>query len=728
MDSLTKWLRYSILTGIFAVPFIPFLISASMFFPFITLKNFAFRIIVELIAGLYVILALKDPSLRPRSSLVLWAVGAFVLSAGIATLLSVDVLKSFWSNFERMEGFIGVLHLAVYFVVAGAVLSTEKLWERFIQTSIGASVIMGGYGALQLLGFLVINQGGVRVDGTFGNAIYLAAYMLFHIFLTLWLFVRHQGALWVRILYVAVMALQFTMLFFSGTRGALLGLVIGLFVAAGLVAWRERERKDLRKAAFALIGLMLLSGGALLAARNIPAIAQHPVLGRFATVSIGERTVQARFMVWNIALHGVVDKPVFGWGQENFNYVFNKYYDPAMYNQEQWFDRAHNSFIDWLVAGGFVTFLLYVSLFVLLALAFVRARTKLSFAERAILCGLIVAYAVHACFVFDNLLSSIYFFTLLAFAHMLSRNDLPANPKYLRPVSQNVLVPTAVVVALITLGAVYVVNVPGIASAKELLQAISNSGQGLETNLAHFKAVFGRTYLGRQESLEQLLQAAANIAGQQNADPKVRQDFFDLAIAEGKDMMQQRPNDARIELFYGAFLNQFGKYTEALPYLEHASKDSPNKQGILLEIGINTYLNAGKPAEALPYLKKAYDLEPNFAEARILYVIALLYSGQKTQADQVLMQGYGTVVVDDSRILKTYFDLKMFDRVVEIWKVRVAANPTDLQTRVSLAAGYLAAGNRPAAVQVLRDAIAIDPSFKETGEKFISDIQAGRNP
>jgi O-antigen ligase len=59
---------------------------------------------------------------------------------------------------------------------------------------------------------------------------------------------------------------------------------------------------------------------------------------------------------------GFKEKPVFGWGQENFNYVFNKYYNPAMFDQEQWFDRAHNEFLDWLIAGGLPAFFLYISL------------------------------------------------------------------------------------------------------------------------------------------------------------------------------------------------------------------------------------------------------------------------------------------------------------------------------------------------------------------------------
>ena len=58
----------------------------------------------------------------------------------------------------------------------------------------------------------------------------------------------------------------------------------------------------------------------------------------------------------------------------------------------------------------------------------------------------------------------------------------------------------------------------------------------------------------------------------------------------------------------------------------------------------------------------------------------------------------------------------------------VEVNPNDTQSRTSLAAVYLAAGLRAEAVIELRKAIENDPAFKEQGEFFIQEIEAGRNP
>ncbi len=84
-----------------------------------------------------------------------------------------------------------------------------------------------------------------------------------------------------------------------------------------------------------------------------------------------------------------------------------------MYDQEQWFDRTHNEFLDWLISGGIPAFLLYISLFVLAVWAIVRS--ELAVPERAVFLGLLAAYGFSNLTVFHDLMS----FRLLRFDHRL---------------------------------------------------------------------------------------------------------------------------------------------------------------------------------------------------------------------------------------------------------------------------------------------------------------------
>src|SRR5579872_3075852 len=190
----TTWLRWGVIAGAFLIPLVLFIsptpglqLLGNMFFPYITGKNFAFRILVELILVMYVILALKEPKYRPQSSLIMWAAVLFVAWMAIATMFSIDPIKSFFSNFERMEGYVGLLHLFAWFLVSGAMLSAENLWERWFNVSIAVSIltgIMALFQMLQIFGFSPSSQSGARADTTLGNAAYLGVYFLIMLFVT----------------------------------------------------------------------------------------------------------------------------------------------------------------------------------------------------------------------------------------------------------------------------------------------------------------------------------------------------------------------------------------------------------------------------------------------------------------------------------------------------------------------------------------------------------------
>ena len=138
--------------------------------------------------------------------------------------------------------------------------------------------------------------------------------------------------------------------------------------------------------------------GSFMAFRDSNFVKNSLVLRRFSDITIGEKTTRSRFMVWNMALQGFKEKPVLGWGQENFNYVFNKYYNPKMYDQEQWFDRTHNVFLDWLIAGGILGILSYLLMFFAVVFSLWRkSGGNFSVIEKSILTGMLAGYFSKTC-------------------------------------------------------------------------------------------------------------------------------------------------------------------------------------------------------------------------------------------------------------------------------------------------------------------------------------------
>ena len=207
MTLLEKALRYLVLAGLFALPFIIFIVADgvhfpyNLFFPYITGKNLTFRLIVELIFGAWLALAFMRAEYRPRRSWPLLAITVFVAVIAIADAQGANPFKSFWSNFERMDGWVTLIHLWMLFVVATSVITSEGLWRRLFHLVLLTTGIASLYGLLQIIGVAALGQAGgtglsARVDANFGNPIYLAVYLLFGVFIAALLWYQEGNERW----------------------------------------------------------------------------------------------------------------------------------------------------------------------------------------------------------------------------------------------------------------------------------------------------------------------------------------------------------------------------------------------------------------------------------------------------------------------------------------------------------------------------------------------------
>lgn len=628
--------------GFVVVPFIPFIVfGGSTFFPFIVGKNFAFRIVVEIVFAAWIVLAAIDPLYRPRKSVLLGVIAIFLGIITLSALFGENPAKSFWSNFERMEGVITYLHLFAYFVVASTALTARNLWRPYLNLHLGAGAIMALYGVLQWAGLFTIVQDGMRVNGTLGNAAYLGTYALFNIFIAVFLMARQSitttGEKARVAIYGAIAILQIFVLYHTATRGAALGLIAGAGISTILIAIFARESVILRRTAIGILIFLALFVGGFIAMRDASFIKESPVLSRFSSISLTEKTTRSRFMVWGMAYQGFKERPVLGWGMENFNYVFNKYYNPKMYDQEQWFDRAHNVFFDWLIAGGLPALLAYISIFSCAVYCLWRRAKSLSIVEKSILTGLLGGYFFQNLFVFDNITSLIYFFTILAYIEGLCRKQiLPETKNTPRGVSEDASFAISGVAIILAFVLIYTVNYNGYKQNTTLLRAISERSQeGLGHNLALFKEAIAYDSYGTQEVREQLGQLSMNGFDGSKGVSEVQGKFISLAVSELTLQATKLPNDARYQVFAGSLLSRIGHFDEALSYLLRARELSPSKQTILFELG-SAYYNKKDFTKAEEVFKEAYELAPQYEEAKKFYINILKVNGKDNEIEKIL--------------------------------------------------------------------------------------------
>ncbi len=713
--SLARW---TVIGALFLLPFTVLFISNSLFFPFITGKAFFFRILVEIAFGAWLILAAVDKKYRPKWTWISVLLVAFVVWMLIADLFAVNPQKALWSNFERMEGWITLIHLLLFFIVASSVLTIEKKWRAWWYTSLIAAMFVGIYGVMQLTGHAQITQSGVRLDSSLGNAAYLAVYMLFNAFIAGWLGFTTKNK-WLRyILFASAIFFAF-ILFSTATRGTILGLAVGIFLAAVLAVFTMGKR--VRGIAAGAVVLLLVVGGGFWALKDTGMIRHDPVLSRIASISLSAGDV--RFSIWHIAFDGFVARPVVGWGQEGFNYVFNGYYNPSLYTQEQWFDRAHNEFLDWLTQGGLPAFLLYIALFG--SVVWTLWRAPFSRAEQIALTALLTGYILHDLFVFDNIISYILFFAVAAMVDGTAGKEVTffeKIPKLPEKFITTIAWPVAVV--LVTL-VIVVFDAPGIATAHNLIIALSSNGSS--QSLTEWKNVADHPAFAAQEVREQLLSSAVSSLRSQHMSATEKKKLAVFAITQMQKEAQEVPLDARIRLELAGGYAAFGDVKDALKQIKIARALSPKKETIILEEGY-FYLQGGNTKDAAKAFEDAYNLAPQFSGLAVYGAAGKILDGDVPASQAILKKAFKTTTVDNPILLDVYALKKQYAPIVAILKKRLTVANPSVTNVFRLANVYANMGNRTSAVTLIRKTIQTtnDKTVIAQGKALIKIIQSGK--
>lgn len=669
-----KILRWSVIGGLYLIPFIPLIVADQSYFPFITGKNFAFRSLIEILFALWIILVLRDKTYRPKFSSISWAVVALLVVSTLATIFSVNPYRSFWSNYERMGGLISLLHVGAYFVVLISFLRSKLDWLRLALVNLGANWIIIVYGLLQLAGKLEIHQGGVRLDATLGNAAYLAVYLLLNIFVVAYLAFNSREVLW-RILFIITGIFDFILLYYTATRGALLGLVAGVLFSLSLFVFLAKGK--LRNFSLGLLIILFALGGVFWLAKDSNFVTSSPVLSRFANISVTEVTTQSRFLIWRMSLQGFKENPVLGWGPENYSQVFAKYYNPLMWRQEPWFDRSHNIFLDWLIDAGLLGLLAYLSLFATAFYSIWKFRSKLSHGAY-VLAGLLVAYLFQNIFVFDNLISFILFFSLLAYLNNLDGGDeggINTDVKQLKNYKQikkqdtndSALIPViSVVIVIILFGGLYYFNYQPYVVSRDLIKAIHPQLLNPEQSLEMFTSIFERKTFGSGEAREQLINKSYGILSNPQVSNETKVAFAKLVDEQAEQHLLLYKEDARSNLLLGSFYSVTNRPVQGFALLKQASALSPNKQQILIELA-SAYVRSEDAPMAMATAKQAYELAPEYPEARKIYAIISFLVGQDKLGQELIKPIKDQPeYYQDNRFINVYRELGRNDLLQEI--------------------------------------------------------------
>jgi O-antigen ligase len=429
---MQKWAIRFFLIFLFLSLLTPFLIFKGLYFPYVTSKAFFLRICVELTLPFYLYLVIINKKLRPDLKNPLnFSVLTFLLLNIITAIFGVNIIRSLWGNFERMGGAFYLAHLvALYFYVLLLGQLGGSYLKRFLQAIVLVAVIITLNGFSGWLGGpMLANDFSLpaRVSSTLGNPIFFASFLILPLCISVFLFLETESRL-LKWFYGIAFALQLWGVYMSGTRGALVGLVVGLF-AGGLLYVILVKNKRVRQWGWAGIGLFVAVTGLL--------FVYHSKLPGGSTMSrlfnLRDSNSQARLIQWGTAVKGFKDHPLLGVGPENYYVIANKYFNPQIYQYDaSWFDKPHNYLLEILVTNGAFGFAVYASILISVLWGLYKAfkADLLSLGQFCALIAGFLAYIFQNLFVFDTVSASLTFYAFAGFAGYLyfesKQNVLPA--------------------------------------------------------------------------------------------------------------------------------------------------------------------------------------------------------------------------------------------------------------------------------------------------------------
>ncbi len=594
------WLLVKI--SLVLVLFAPLIISTNFYFPYIVPRNLWFRFFVNISFFSYLFLIFRYQEFKPRFNKAFILFLAFILTLTLSSLLAGSFSFSFWSNFERMDGLLNWLYLAMYsFVFVGVLQHKPENVLTIFKIALLPAILVAIVAVAQKLNisFVLASAGGERLASTFGNAAYVGSYMFLHILVAFYLLVKDKANRYWQAGYILSILLFVWTLMATDTRGAFLGLLLFIFLFCIFYLVLQKQKKD--KIYFTVLSLLIVSivfVSLLFIQKGSTWIKAVPIFNKISQISLADTTTQSRLLIWRNSWQGVLEKPVFGWGEENFPEVFNKYFPIEIFHDigsETWFDRPHNILIQHLLHGGFVALLLYLSIFAYLIFSlFKNYRKERDWFTFSFWTAFLLSFLFHDLFIFDSLNTNVILYLLLAYLFGLNAKACEFKFKLPRFV-------TLILVLLFFIFGHFFVYLP-FAGNKLLINSLktfssAQSAEDLERVLELWQKSYDISPLGDKEKVQNLQRLTSQVVQAQGIDNTIKAKFVEKTNTHFEILLNKYPQDLRFALFASGFYYDFTPYDPSfagknLALLNKAKDLAPDKPELYFSL-TNAYLAAG---------------------------------------------------------------------------------------------------------------------------------------
>lgn len=739
-------LYYIYFVGFFLILTLPLLVSPFLFFPPDWGKTIIFRSIMSILLFLFTYqllfggLQINLPNIKNNK--IIWLFAALFIIYLLATIFSVDLYFSFWGSPYRSGGFLNIVFYFVFAILTFLLIKKtqwQKVWDFVLTIGILVSIVavVQQYGLLKIF---VTRE--TRMPSTLGNTIFLAIYLLFLFFIALSFLLKEKSVV-KKVFYTFAVLLFLWVIIFTGSRAAYLGIGIGMLYFIILYP----SKKLLFVKLLTILVFIAAVWGVYFINTNpefIQAYSKNKIIQQIAPrLSIKLFLADPRFSAWQIAFDSLKEKPILGWGPENFDIAFDKHYDPSLPYIDKywgsWYDRAHNFVFDIAVTAGIPALLAYLAL---LGVLFWQLQ-RLKYVESLIVHGVqatFIGYLTANFFSFDSFPSYLIFFLLIAYSlHLIwlnyaekltALNNFKISTKIIK---QKKIIIVFLIILLVWFIWFYNIKALAIGQQINLAQQLADK-KNCKASLELMDKVLKENHILNYYSrikYEGFLQKCSLFYPEKNLE------YAKRSVEILKEASNIRPLYTQIWIHLGASINTLIEnekneerkaelIKEADYSFQKAEELSPKRQEIFIEWA-KTAMVTGDFQKMKERSLICLNLNPNIFDCYWSLGLSEIFLGNLKEGKNLLKiaeekQFSSFTLVAFNQLIIAYSYNKNYEELVDVYKKLIDKNPAEPQYHATLSFTYKELGQYEEARKEALIFLKMMPEAKEEVQLFLKTL------
>jgi O-antigen ligase/Tfp pilus assembly protein PilF len=642
----------------------------------------------------------------------------------ISIFFSIDRNFSLFGDPSRGGGFLNFLFIFLFSYLLFFLLNKEE-WKSIWRTLFFTGVTATFFAILQwknLFGDVIIAKTS-RPYASFGNPTILGVYLSILVFPLFLFFLQEKNKLRKSIYLISLLIIIFGVLL-TYTRAALLGIIFGAIYFGLFFPAKERIFRTLKLGFLFLITLGVFSIW-FVTTFGSPSFVKSNDFLYGLTQRMDARTAleDPRIGGFVIGWNAILEKPLTGYGVENFSYAFDRHYHPDapfIWKDIPWWDKAHNLPIEIGTWGGFPALFAILLLFVTLFLSLRKDSSLESHTMKATL----IAFFVANLFTVDDFSIYLLFAIIIGyiFSFTVKKKEVDIKKEFEKRESfSRYKYPVFLSLVILTFIFINNYNYRLLISNSDIVMAEAHHGAG---NCEKALLLADKATEKDNPITSHLLFKKALIVEKCFEGEELTQRLLFLT----KSITEKRPSYTRAWTNFGVSAMGYVPYAEnkeetieiARKAFEKAIEISPNRFPVYDQLG-QVLLAQGEWEEALDAAEKCLEFN-DYAPCHFVKGVALSALGKSREESFDNARENWDIVRGLNGVINTHIHSKNYEAMIPLYLILIEEDSKNPQHLSSVATAYREIGDYKKAREYALRALKAQPEAADIVNLFLESL------